>query len=155
MSETTQVHQVLIKASAQQIWDAITRPEFSERYFHGVRVETSGRAGEPYRSVTSSGVVAADEIVLESAPPYLMVVPWRSLYDPELAAEPASRVTYAIKEQKDGVCLLTVTHDRLERSPKTARSVGGVGWRTVIDGLKTLLETGDSLFPALPSAVGA
>lgn len=144
----TQVHQVLIKASAQQIWDALTRPEFTRRYFHGVSVETTGRAGDPYRSVTASGATAADEIVLESDPPHRLVVPWRSLYSPELAVEPPSRVTYSIEEQQDGVCLLTVTHDRLDESPQTARRVDGLGWRTVIDGLKTLLETDDSLFPA-------
>ena len=29
--ETTQVYRVFIKASAQQIWDAITKPEFTTR----------------------------------------------------------------------------------------------------------------------------
>ena len=34
---TVQVYQVFIKATPEQIWDAITKPEFTERYFHGVR----------------------------------------------------------------------------------------------------------------------
>jgi hypothetical protein len=46
----------------------------------------------------------------------------------------------------DGVCKLTVTHDRLDGSPKTAASVNGAGWMTVISGLKTLLKTGAPLF---------
>ena len=36
---TTQVYRVFIKATPEAIWEAITRPDFSERYFHGVRVE--------------------------------------------------------------------------------------------------------------------
>ena len=32
---TTQVYQVFIRATAQQVWDTITRPEFTERYFYG------------------------------------------------------------------------------------------------------------------------
>ena len=40
---------------------------------------------------------------------------------------------------------LTVTHDQLEHSPKTAASVSGPGWMFVLSGLKTLLETGEPL----------
>ena len=36
---TTQVYRVFIKATPEAIWDAITTPELTERYFHGVRVE--------------------------------------------------------------------------------------------------------------------
>jgi len=39
------------------------------------------------------------------------------------------------------VSLLTVTHDQLEHSPKTAASV--VGWTQILSGLKALLETGN------------
>lgn len=148
---TVQVYQVLIRASAQQIWDAITKPEFTSRYFHGAQIHTTGEAGTPYRSYGPDGVtVWADETVLESDPPRRLVVPWRSLYDEELAKEPASRVTWEIEESGGGVCLLTVTHDHLDAAPKTAASVSGIGWLTVVNGLKTLLETGEPLFS--PSA---
>jgi uncharacterized protein YndB with AHSA1/START domain len=149
MTDTTQVYQVLIKASAQQIWDAITKPEFSSLYFHGAHVDTTGEAGTPMRYTSPDGEqVWGDELILESEPPHRLVVPWRSLYAPEMAAEPASRVTWLIEEQDGGVCLLTVTHDQLENSPITAKSVSGIGWLTVVNGLKTVLETGQPLFPA-------
>jgi hypothetical protein len=38
---TTQVYQVFIQATPEQIWDAITKPEFTARYFHGARIETT------------------------------------------------------------------------------------------------------------------
>jgi uncharacterized protein YndB with AHSA1/START domain len=143
----TQVYQVFIKATPQQIWDAITKPEFSSRYFHGAHVETTGEAGTPMRYLSPDGSeVWGDELITESDPPYRLVVPWQSRYDDELSAEPASRVTWEIEEREGGVCLLTVTHDQLDGSPKTAASVGGVGWMTVLSGLKTLLETGEPLF---------
>nr|WP_274635625.1 SRPBCC domain-containing protein [Microbacterium bovistercoris] len=150
---TTQVYQVLIRASAQQIWDAITTPEFTSRYFHGALVETTGETGTPFRYYAPDGTTLwGDEIIEEADPPHRLVVPWRSLYDDEMAAEPRSRVTWTIEEQGSGVCLLTAVHDRLENSPKTARSVGGIGWLTVIDGLKTVLETGEPLFAPDPAA---
>ena len=36
---TTQVYRVYIKATPEAIWDAITKPEWSERYGYGGRVE--------------------------------------------------------------------------------------------------------------------
>jgi uncharacterized protein YndB with AHSA1/START domain len=146
MTQATQVYQIVIKASAQQIWDAITKPEFTTRYFHGARVDTTAEAGAPLRYLGPDGTVWGDELIIEADPPHKLVVPWRSLYADDLATEPASRVTWLIEEQGGGVCLLTTTHDRLEDSPKTAQSVSGVGWTTVLSGLKTLLETGQPLF---------
>lgn len=146
--QTTQVYQVLIKATAQQIWDAITKPEFTSQYFHGARVQTTGETGAPMRYFAPDGeTLWGDETIIEAEPPYKLVVPWRSLYDEEMATEPRSRVTWLIEEQENGVCLLTATHDQLEQSPKTAQSVAGIGWLTVVNGLKTLLETGRPLFP--------
>ena len=36
---TTQVYRVYIKATPQAIWDAITRPEWTERYGYGGRAQ--------------------------------------------------------------------------------------------------------------------
>ena len=83
--------------------------------------------------------------MFEFDPPRRLVHGWQSLYDPELAAEEPSRVTWEIEPQVGGFCKLTVTHDQLEGAPKTAESVYGEGWTFVISGLKTLLETGSSL----------
>ena len=66
-----------------------------------------------------------DGPVLEFDPPRRLVHEWRSAYDPELAKEPPSRVTWEIEDTGDGSCRLTVVHDRLDDSPRTARSVSG------------------------------
>jgi uncharacterized protein YndB with AHSA1/START domain len=91
------------------------------------------------------GSVWGDETVIEADPPRRLVHSWRSLYDPEMADEPASRVTWEIEPGDGGVCQLIVTHDRPEESGKTAASVAGAGWMFVLSGLKTLLETGEPL----------
>ena len=81
----------------------------------------------------------------EFDPPRRLVHEWRSSYNPELAAEEPSRVTWEIEPQDGDYSLLTVTHDQLEGAPKTAESVAGPGWMMVLSGLKTLLETGEPL----------
>jgi uncharacterized protein YndB with AHSA1/START domain len=138
----TQVYSVFIKATPEQIWEAITNPEFTEKYFYASRVElANGRR----RAFGPAGELWGDEAILEEDPPRRLVHGWRALYDPELAEEATSRVTWEIDQQEGGVSRLTVTHDQLEGAPKTAQSVSGEGWMWVLSGLKTLLETGEPL----------
>ena len=140
--QTTQVYNIVIKATPEAVWEAITRPEFTERYFHGARISI---APDHYSSLGPQGDVWGDEAVYEYDPPRKLVHGWRSLYNAELVEEDESRVTWEIEPQDNGTCLLTVVHDRLEGAPKTAAAVAGVGWMTVLSGLKTLLETGKPL----------
>jgi uncharacterized protein YndB with AHSA1/START domain len=145
IAQTTQVYQVFIKATPEKIWEAITKPEFSERYFHGARIENTP---EGHHSLGPDGSVWGDSPTFEFDPPRRLVHGWRSLYDPALADEEPSRVSWEIEPQDGGYCKLTVTHDRLEGAPKTAESVSGAGWMMILSGLKTLLETGESLASA-------
>lgn len=143
---TTQVYQVFIRATAEQIWEAIIKPEFTAQYFHGSRVETTAEPGSPIRYYAPDGeTLWGDDVVLEADPPRRLVVTWTTLFDEEAAKEEPSRVTWEIEPRDGGMCLLTVVHDRLENAPKTAQMVSGEGWMMVLSGLKTLLETGQPL----------
>jgi uncharacterized protein YndB with AHSA1/START domain len=138
----TQVYQVFIKAPPEAIWEAITRPDFTEKYFYGSRVTVTAEA---YTGQDRDGNDLVIGAVSEFDPPRRLVHEWRSLYDPDMALEQASRVTWEIEAQESGYSLLTVVHDQLDNSPKTAESVSGVGWMLVLSGLKTLVETGKPL----------
>jgi uncharacterized protein YndB with AHSA1/START domain len=156
---TTQVYRVYIKAPAQAIWDSITKPEWTERYGYGGSAEYDLRPGGAYRGLSSEVMrthgapeVAVDGEVIESDPPRKLVLTWRMLMDPGMAAEGFTRLTYEIQEGKTGVTRLTVTHD-LKGAPKLAAMVGGEmepmgaggGWSWILSDLKTLLETGERL----------
>lgn len=147
---TTQVYRVFIKASAQAIWDAITKPEWTERYGYGGRAEYDLRPGGTFRVVADEEMQKAGmpEVLLtgevvEVDPPHRLVQTWKAGWE----QEPATRLTYEIKEIGRGVCSLTVTHE-LEGAPNTAAMVAGRvdgaggGWAQVLSDLKTLLETG-------------
>jgi uncharacterized protein YndB with AHSA1/START domain len=96
--------------------------------------------------------VAVDGQVVEVDPPRRLVVTWRMVMDPQMAAEGFTRLTYEIEAGKGGVTRLTVIHD-LEGAPKLAALVAGEmepmgaggGWSWVLSDLKTLLETGKRL----------
>jgi uncharacterized protein YndB with AHSA1/START domain len=142
---TTQVYTVFIKASPEQIWDAITKPEFTSKFFYGSLVDSTFEPGTPFRGWSPDREqLWTDGEVLDSEKPRRLSYTWRSLYNEETAAEEPSRVTWEIEAQDGGVSKLTVVHDQLEGAPKTAANVAG-GWPYIISGLKTLLETGEPL----------
>jgi uncharacterized protein YndB with AHSA1/START domain len=138
---TTQVYSVFVKATPEQIWEAITTPSFTQRYFFGSHVHVTP---ERYDGTDGAGTDLVTGPVFEHDPPRRLSHGWTAHYDPTTAAEPESRVTWEIEPQGDGVTKLTVVHDRLEASPNTAQNVAG-GWSFVLSGLKTLLETGEPL----------
>jgi uncharacterized protein YndB with AHSA1/START domain len=144
--QTTQVYQVFIKANPERIWEAITEPRMIAKYFFGTRLDAPlGVVGSRVKSWSPDhATLWTDNEILESDPPRRLVHTWRSLYDPELASEQESRVTWEIEPQEGGYSKLTVTHDTLEGAPKTAESVSD-GWMLIISGLKTLVETGEPL----------
>lgn len=142
----TQVYQLYINASQEEVWDAITNPAVVAKFFFGAQIESTYEVGSPLRSVSPDGSQTwGENTVLECEPPRRLVHTWRSLYDDELAAEPESRVTWEIEAQPGGFSKLTLVRDRLDASPKTAASVRG--WSYILSNLKTVLETGESLPP--------
>ena len=161
-TETTAVYRVYIKASAQAIWDAITKSEWTERYGYTGLVDFDLRPGgtykvtatEPFRMESEARGSELPEFIIdgevvEADPPHKLVHTFRILMDPEMAKEPYTRITYEIKELDDKVCTLTLTHE-LAGAPRLASLVrgeqeefgagGGHAW--VLSELKTMLETG-------------
>jgi uncharacterized protein YndB with AHSA1/START domain len=140
----TQVYQLYIKASPEELWQAITDPAIVARFFHGARVESTYEVGSPIRRWSPDHSTPwNDDVVLECDPPRRLVHTWRGLYDPDMAKEPESRVTWEIEPQVGGLSKLTLVHDRLDASPKTAEGVRG--WSYLLSNLKTLMETGEAL----------
>ena len=155
--KTTQVYAVWIKATPEQIWQAITDPEWSEKYGYHGRNEYELRAGGSFRSTANEELqamgmpaVVVDGQVIEADPPRRLVQTWRFLWSDEIKAEGPTRLTYELTPGPDGVTKLTLTHE-LENAPETAAQLAGEipdaggGWAYVLSDLKTLLETGRTL----------
>jgi uncharacterized protein YndB with AHSA1/START domain len=156
---TTQVYRVFIKATPQRIWDAITKPEWTQKFGYGLRDEFELRPGGKYRGHANEGMkamgmdgVIVDGEVIEADPPRKLVLTWRMAIDPSMAAEGFTRLTYEIEEGRGGVSRLSVIHDLAGRPGHAAMVAGdkqgpgaGGGWIWILDDLKSLLETGSSL----------
>lgn len=158
-SVTTQIHRVFIKATPQAIWDAITTPEWTQRFGYGLRDEYELHPGGAYRGYANAGMLAmgtpeivVDGEVLEADPPRKLVVTWRMVMDPNMASEGFTRLTYEIMEGRDGVSRLSVIHD-LAGTPGHAAMVAGDqqgpgaggGWIWILSDLKSVLESGQPM----------
>ncbi|HEU5211424.1 MAG TPA: metalloregulator ArsR/SmtB family transcription factor [Gaiellaceae bacterium] len=144
-----------IKTTPERLWQALTEPAFTERYWR-TTFETDWQVGSTM-TWHNHGVTIADpeQVVLESDPYRRLSYTWHTL-TPELAevhgfsdevvakvaGEGRSKVTFEI-EQLDELCKLTVVHDGFEAGSTMLELVSG-GWPHVLSELKTLLETGET-----------
>ncbi|MDH6287806.1 SRPBCC family protein [Rhodococcus opacus] len=159
-ADAFQIYAVYIKATPEAIWDAITKPEWSQQYGYGGLVDYDLRAGGAFRSRADDAMkeypgvpdVIVDGEVIESDPPKKLVQTWRMLMDAD-NVEGFTTLTYEIvPSSRPGVAKLTVTHD-LTNAPDLAEMVAGRresegaggGWNEVLSGMKTLLETGQPM----------
>ena len=166
----TQAYKVYIKASADDIFKAVTDPEWTNRYgytgytnydlqpggAHSTTPNEEFKKGAEEFGFPCPDVLVSGE-VLEVDAPHLLKVSWHFHMDPEIEAEGPSTLTYEIKEAADGYCSLTLVHE-MPTHPKTATMVagtaeheaegGGGGWSWVLSDLKTLLETGTAMTAA-------
>ena len=100
-------------------------------------------AGIPLRGrlrAPAPGLICEGEN-LEVDPPRRLVQSFNALWSDDVKSEGTSRVTWEIEPVGDS-CRLTVTHDQL-REGANDELYGG--WPMILSGLKTLLETGESL----------
>jgi len=136
------VYEIYIKTTPERLWKAITDNEMRRRYSFGVALETDWTPGSRYSAVSStSPTLIFEGENLEVEPPRRLVQTFRALWSEEVKSEGTSRVTWEIEPIGDS-CRLTVTHDQL-REGAHGELYGG--WPMILSGLKTLLETGESL----------
>ncbi len=135
------VFEIYIKTTPERLWEAITDPEMRAKYSFGVRTESDWTPGSSYKGGVPGVVEIAEGQNLEVDPPKRLVQTMTALWSDEVKSEGASRVTWEIEPVGDS-CLLTVTHDQL---PEGANSELFGGWMMILSGLKTLLETGETL----------
>jgi len=156
MTRTEFVYTTYIKTTPQRLWQALTEPAFTRRYW-GATFESDWTAGSAI-TWEQNGVTIADpaQVILESEPYRRLAYSWHT-FTPEWArafefsdeflarvsSEPRSKVTFDIEPLGEKV-RLTVMHDGFEPGSTVLESVSG-GWPAILANLKTLLETGETL----------
>ncbi len=153
---TAFVYTTYISATPERVWEALTEPAFTKRYW-GVSLISDWGVGS---TVTweLDGVTIADDaqVVLVSDPPRQLSYTWHTVtpeflavygddsdFGVKAAAESRSTVTFDI-EPAGELVKLTVTHDDFDPDSVILEGVSE-GWPSILASLKTLLETGEPL----------
>jgi uncharacterized protein YndB with AHSA1/START domain len=136
------VFEIYIKTTPERLWHAITDPEIRSKYNFGARHNSDWTPGSRYEmsAPKADGLLGEGEN-LEVDPPRRLVQTMRALWGEDVRSEGTSRVTWEIEPVEDS-CRLTVTHDQL-REGANDQLYGG--WPMILSGLKTWLETGETL----------
>jgi len=138
------VFEIYIKTTAERLWEAITDSEMRAKYTFGVGVTSDWTPGSRYEAVAvrpEMSIPISEGENLEVDPPRRLVQSFIARWSDDVQAEGTSRVTWEIEPVGDS-CRLTVTHDEL-REGANDELYGG--WPMILSGLKTLLETGETL----------
>ncbi|GAB2843248.1 SRPBCC domain-containing protein [Streptomyces deserti] len=136
----TYVYVTYIRATAEQVWQALTDADLTARYWGHANV-SDWQEGSPWehRRVDGSDAVDVAGVVVKAEPPTRLVITFEdsigSMRDPSV-------VTFLVEPHED-IVRLTVTHENLPNQ----EMLQGIsqGWPAVLANLKSLLETGEVL----------
>jgi len=140
MAGSTFVYVTFIRTTPAALWQALTEPEFTPRYWLGVHHEADWRIGGAWKLILPDGRVGDAGEVLEFNPPRRLVLRWRNEFRPELKDEGWSRCVIDIEPAGEAV-KLSLTHGIEREESKFIEAVSG-GWPLILSNLKSLLETG-------------
>jgi uncharacterized protein YndB with AHSA1/START domain/DNA-binding transcriptional ArsR family regulator len=136
------VFEIYIRTTPERLWAAITDPTIRAKYHFGAGVESAWTPGSAYALVhpaSDQPLAEGENLVVE--PPHRLVQTMDVLWSEDAEREGTSRVSWEIEPIGDS-CRLTVTHDQL-RDDAPPELYGG--WPMILSGLKTWLETGQTL----------
>lgn len=136
------VFEIYIGTTPERLWTAITDPETRARFHFGSRIDSEWTPGSRYEvSHPKADGALIDGENLEVDPPRRLVQTFHAHWDDSAENAGTSRVSWEIEPVGDS-CRLTVTHDQL-REDANNELYGG--WPMILSGLKTWLETGETL----------
>jgi len=130
-----------IHAPASKVWDAITKAELIKQYLFGSDVISDWKVGSPiiYKGVWQGKSFEDKGKILEMKPEKLLrSTHWSPLSGVPDSPENYHMVTYELSE-KDGSTDVRITQDNNASEEERAHSEQN--WKTVLDGMKKLLES--------------
>ncbi|MEH2552880.1 uncharacterized protein YndB with AHSA1/START domain [Bradyrhizobium algeriense] len=147
MSKPEFVYVTYIETTPEALWDALTKSEFSKRYWFGTEVKSDWKVGSPFALVTDGKTTDTGKI-LEADRPRRLSYTFKHELNEAMREEPATKVAFTI-EPYGSLVKLTVTHEGFVEGSKLVGAIS-TGWPAILSGLKSMLETGKPL--AIPRA---
>ena len=131
---------ITIHSPASKVWDALTKPELIKQYLFGADVISDWKVGSPitYKGEWQGKSFEDKGKIIEFEPEKrLRSTHWSPLSGVPDSSENYHTVTYELSE-KDGSTDVAIIQDNNANEKERAESEQN--WRTVLDGMKKLLE---------------
>jgi uncharacterized protein YndB with AHSA1/START domain len=137
MTDETFVYVTFIESSPERVFEALTKGEFTQRFWAGRRIESDWSIGAPvhlYLEDTDDFEVSGKVVAFD--PPTRLAYTFNSKAQPKQAD---STVSFELMAMGESV-RLTVTQDNIGEGDMARQ-----GWAAIMSSLKTFLETGKPL----------
>ena len=130
MTNNEFVYTTYIRTTPEEVWRAITNPEFTRQYWVNENI-SDWKKGSKWQHVSDCGkTIRVVGQVLESHPPNRLVLTWA---DPKDSSDD-SRVTFEIDMVK-GMVRLTVIHNNFKAGSTMPAGIS-MGWPLVLSSMK-------------------
>ena len=135
-------YQIIIQATQDQVWEALTNSRFTTQYFPNTAVESDWQPGSDYIHTRGNAVSFEGRVVVSDRPRRL-VQTVHVKFDPAVIGHREITLSWDV-EQVGESCLVTVRHEGYESDAKLFERLTGHCPYT-LSGMKTVLETGKPL----------
>ncbi len=137
------IYQIVIASSTQQVWESLTKPEFTQKFWFGRSIISDWKVGSQVSIITPEGKEEVQGEVIVYEVPKRLSYTWKT---PDISPEKATTVVFELQEMGPMV-KLTILHDIDADDAKFQQAAAG--WTFILCGLKTFLETGKPM-PSIP-----
>ena len=138
------IYVIYIAATPERVWQALTDPAFSTKYFFGFAVDVEPKTGGAFKLLYPDGRVHVIGEVADWSPPMRFSCTWLVEGMGEFGQLPECLVTYDIEPCGEAV-RLTMTESHSWDVPDAILKGGQSGWPAILSNLKSVLETGKPL----------
>lgn len=130
---------VRIKASIPEVWEALTNPDLTEKYFFGCRASSDWKVGSPliYNMPMDGKEITVVKGILTAIKKNALLVTTCFSPENENVLSKHTTVTYKFSSE-NSVTKLSVTQAYFEDEETYNHT--DAGWDKVLEGLKTLVE---------------
>ena len=135
------IHGVSIRTTPETLWEALTTPDLTRKYWFGYRLEADWSVGSTWKLTSPEGQVHAAGEIVEIDRSRRIVLTWQDEIRLELTAEGYSHCTIDLEPKEDAV-MLTITQS-IDHSDSKLIALVATSWPKVVSNLKSFVEMGD------------
>lgn len=142
MSKPEFVYVTYIETTPEKLWEALTDPAFTERYWFGARLESDWKVGSTFEMLRSDGTISDRGKVVEFDRPRRLAYTFVNITEKYKSDRPA--LATFVLEPFGKLVKLTLTHEGFADGSKFLDAISR-GWPAILSSLKSILETGHPL----------